>query len=204
MHSIANKEVARQYRVLRQTLEMHAMLRDEYSLKATISQILLLLCAVVFCATAFASDRLFETLNFSPELSRTILGIASVTAFAFSLILMVFDWRGKSAQHRDAVERLSTVLEKFRKYRATDGSWPDSALDGLSTAYWEADRNSVKIPNKRFNSLKSRYLRKVAISKLKNSYPGCPRLILFFLLFFAHSCRAIRECFKLNSKINGS
>jgi hypothetical protein len=117
---------------------------------------------------------------------------------------MVFDWPGKSAQHRDAVDRWSTVLEKFRRHRREDGTWSESVIDGLATAYWEADRNSVKIPNKRFNSLKSRYLRKLAISKLKESYPGCPRFILFFLLFFIHSCRAIRECFKSNINSNGS
>ena len=194
----------RQYRVLRQTLEMHAMLRDEYSLKATISQILILLCSVVFCATTFASDQLFETLNLSPGISRTLLGIASVTAFAFSLVLMVFDWRGKSAQHREAVERWSVVLEKFRRNRTNERTWPDSIHDSLSKAYWEADRNSIKIPNNRFNGLKSRYLRKVSISKLKSAYPICPRLVLFFILFFRDSYRAIRECFKSNNKINMS
>lgn len=204
MNSVSNKEMERQYRVLRQTLEMHAMLRDEYSLKATISQILILLCSVVFCATTFASDQLFETLNLSPGISRTLLGIASVTAFAFSLVLMVFDWRGKSAQHREAIARWSAVLEKFRRNRTNERTWPDSIHDSLSKAYWEADRNSIKIPNNRFNGLKSRYLRKVSISKLKSSYPICPRLVLFFILFFRDSYRAIRECFKSNNKINMS
>ena len=202
MNSISNKEVERQYRVLRQNIEMHAMLRDEYYLKARFSLILLLLCSVVFCATTFASDQLFETLKFSPEISRTILGIASVMAFSFSLILIVFDWRGKSAQHRDAVNRWSAVLEKFRRHRTDEDTWPDSTLDGLSTAYWEADRNSVKIPNNRFNRLKSRHLRKVAISKLKSSYPACPRLVLFFILFFRDSYCAISECFKSNAETN--
>lgn len=204
MRSLSSKEIERQYRVLRQTLEMHAMLRDEYTLKATISQIIILLCSVVFCATTFASDQLFETFKFSPDTSRIFLGIASVMAFAFSLVLMVFDWRGKSAQHREAVERWSTVLEKFRENRKDNDTWPDSIFDSLSSTYWEADRNSVKIPNNRFNGLKSRYLRKVAMSTLKSSYPACPRLVLFQILFFRDSYRAIRECFKSSNKTNES
>ncbi len=204
MNSLSKKEIERQYRVLRQTLEIHAMLRDEYSLKAKISKIILLLCSVVFCATTFASNQLFETLGLSPEVCRSLLGISSVMAFAFSIVLMVFDWSGKSAQHRDAVERWSNVLEKFRRHRTDEGTWPESILDSLSTAYWEADRNSVSIPSNRFIRLKSRYLRKVSISELKSSYPACPRLVLLPVLFFRDSYHAIWECFKFNTKKNNS
>ena len=204
MDKISDTEIERQYRVLRQTLEMHAILRDEYSLKVKISQVVILFCSVIFCATTFASDQLFIIFKLPPELSRTLLGIASILAFAFSLVLMIFDWSGKSAQHREAVDRWSALLEKFRRYRGKDGSWSGPVLDRLSAAYWEADRNSVKIPNKRFNSLKSRYLRKVAISKLKSSYPACPNIILFFILFFKDSYNAIMTGLKSNSKTNES
>jgi hypothetical protein len=100
MTTIPLKEIDRQYRVLRQTLSMHAMLRDEFSLKAKISEVLLLACAVVFCATTFASDELYKTLGLVPALSRTILGMASVIAFILSLTLMVVDFRGQAALHR--------------------------------------------------------------------------------------------------------
>lgn len=204
MDKISEREIERQYRVLRQTLEMNAILRDEYSLMAKISQIALLFCSVIFCATTFASDQLFIIFKLPPEVSKVLLGIASVMAFAFSLALMVFDWGGRSAQHRAAVHRWSDVLEKFRRCRTDDGRWPCPMFDSLSTAYWEADRNSVKIPSKRFNGLKSRYLRKVAISKLKSLYPACPSFILFFTLIVKDSYNAIMASFKSNSKTNDS
>ena len=193
MNTISNQEIERQYRVLRQTLEMHSMLYEEYRLKATFSKILLLFCSVIFCATAFASDQLYLTLNLTPEISRIILGIASVLAFCFSPILFILDWQGKSVQHKDAIEKWSNVLKEFRKRRKDNKTWSEYDSNILSEAYWEADRNTVIIPNRRFNGLKSRYLRKVEMSKLKSSYPACPRLFIFFIIIFRDTWCAIHK-----------
>ncbi len=192
MTTIPLKEVDRQYWVLRQTLSMHSMLRDEFSWKAKASEILLLACSVVFCATIFASDDLYTFFGLVPSISRVILSIASVMAFVLSLMLMVVDFKGQAALHRQAVERWSEVLAKYRKHRNDDGMWPEEVRAELDNAYWEADRNSVKIPERRFNRLKSRHLRKVAVSELKSSYPGCPRLFLKLLLRFQDTKKALR------------
>jgi hypothetical protein len=192
MTTIPLKEIDRQYRVLRQTLSMHAMLRYGFSWKAKVSEILLLACSVVFCATTFASDDLYRFFGLVPSISRVILGIASVIAFILSLTLMVVDFKGQAALHRQAVERWSDVLAKYRKHRNDDGTWPEEVRGELDFTYWEADRNSVKIPEQRFNRLKSRYLRKVAISELKSFYPGCPKLFLAFLLRFQDTKKALR------------
>ena len=201
MNAPSNQEIERQYRVLKQTLEMHAILRDEYAFKSLFIEILLLICSVIFCATTFASDQLYNSLGLTPSISRTILGIASIIAFIISLILLLVDWKGKSAQHSKAVEKWSIVLEQFRKNRSGDDTWPDSSYEMLSDKYWEADRNSIKIPNKRFNSLKSKYLRKITISKLKSDYPGCPRFVLSTLIILIDSFKAIKASFRSESEV---
>ena len=197
MTSISSREIDREYRVLRQTLSMHSMLRDEFALKAKFSDILLLACTVVFCATTFASDELYNAFGLVPKISRLILGIASIIAFILSLTFMIVDLKGQAALHRQAVERWSDVLAKFRKYRNEDGTWPEDIRNELDFAYWEADRNSIKIPDHRFNHLKSRYLQKVAISELQTSYPGCPRLCLHCLLRYQDTIKAIKETNKI-------
>ncbi len=202
MNSVSKQEIKRQYRVLRQTLEMHSMLQTKYSHRSKISKIIILICSCIFCATTFASDQLFVNLNLPPDKSKIVLGVASVLAFAFALVLMVFNWEGKSAQHKDAFERWSSVLQKFREHRQNDKTWPEFALNGLSCDYWEADRNSAKIPNKCFNRLKSRYLLKVEISKLKSSYPACPRWVLYLFVLFRDSYRAIHKIVKSNPNNN--
>jgi len=190
---VSLKETERQYRVLRQTLSMHAMLRDEFAWKAKGAEILLLTCSVIFCATAFAADELYLTLGVSPRLSRIVLGIASVLAFVLSLSLLTLDWKGQSALHRKAVEQWSEVLKKFRECRNEHGTWPEEMRQDLNDAYWEADRMLVKIPEKRFNELKTGHLRKVALSELKDIYPNCPKMIIRLLLVGRDAVRAAKE-----------
>ena len=193
MSKVSLEEIKRQYRVLRQRLSMHAMLRDGFTFKAKSAQILLLACAVVLCATTFASDDLFELLGFEAATSQITLGIASAGAFLFSLTLLIVDWEGQAARHRDAAIQWTEVLQKFRRCRNSDGSWPEELRSGLDSAYWEADRYSAKIPERRFNGLKGRYLRKVAISELKSSYPGCPGVILSLMIRWQHTAKALRN-----------
>ena len=94
----SQKETERQYRVLRQTLSAHAALRDEYTAKAKFAEVLLLVCAAVFCATTFAGDSFYAGLGLSPRTGQLVLGIASVLAFSSSLVLLVVDWKGTAAR----------------------------------------------------------------------------------------------------------
>jgi hypothetical protein len=75
MDTIALKEIERQYRVLRQTLSMHAMLRDGFAWRAKAVEVLLLVCSVIFCATTFAGDELYRTFNLAPNLGRIVLDV---------------------------------------------------------------------------------------------------------------------------------
>ena len=176
------QETQRQYRVLRQTLSIHAMLRDEFARKACIAELLLLICSVIFCATTFAGDEFYQFLRLDPQNGQIILGFASVIAFSFSLTLMALGWKGKAALHREAVTRWTSTLAEFHRHRGEDRDWPAEVCQKLSSMYWEADRNSTDIPEGRFTRLKARYLRKVQLSKLRDLYPGCPHLILVLIL----------------------
>lgn len=186
-------EIDRQYRVLRQTLSMHSMLAEKYAMRAMVVESVILVVSVAFCATTFAEDSLYKALHVSPDQARIALGILSIAAFASSLLLMTLQWRQRSAQHSDAADRWSNALERFREAKSDTGSWPDSLLQELSDSYWEADRNSVKIPTAQFSKLKSRYLLKVAVSELQSAYPGCPRLILAAAIRFRDFFRVIKS-----------
>lgn len=200
MEPISSNEIERQYRVLRQTLGMHSILRGEFLCKAKLLEIILLLCSVVFCATVFAADRLYLALHLSPETCRIFLGITSIIAFAVSLMLTALDWRGRAIQHGDAMARWSNALEQFRIIRTESGEWPESARSALSALYWEVSHNTAKIPDARFNRLKTRYLRKVELSQLKSKYPGCPKACLWGMFIFKDSHRALRDFFGSNDR----
>lgn len=193
MGDAPSPEIERQYRVLRQTLSMHAMLRDHYAYRARVSEVVILSCSVVFCATTFAEDRLYTWLEFTPEDGQVVLGIASIAAFAASLTLILADWKGVSTKHRIAADKWSEVLRLYRQARSTDGTWLVERTVELDQAYWDASRNTTEIPEARFNRLKARYLLKVEISNSKSKYPGCPRWLLWFLIRARGTAQAIRQ-----------
>ncbi len=192
-------EIRRQYRVLQQTLAIHGMLRDRNARKAKVSEILLLICSVVFCGTTFAGAELYTALGVMPQFSRTILGIASVLAFALSLCMMILDWKGEAARHGEAVLHWSHVLSRFRESQDKEGEWPEELRSELSSAYWEAARNSVNIPAARFGILKARYLRRVQLNTLRDSYPGCPGWILLLVMMGKDTAGALRAMLFIKS-----
>ncbi len=184
----------RKYRVLRQTLSMHAQLKDGYSRKARATDVILLLCSVVFCATTFAQDRLFLFFGLSPDGARIALGLASILAFAGSLFGLIMGWKGKAARHQDAVEIWSRVLGEFREAKSEGSEGLLEHQNRLSQLYWEANRNAVAIPEFKFNKLKARYLVKVQLSQMISRYPGCPRIVLWLIVRFQGMASAVREC----------
>ncbi len=193
MSPAAPKETARQYRVARQTLSIHGFLRDRFALKSKVAEVALLVWSVVMCGTTFAADDFYRAIHLSPTAARITLGLTSIGAFGFSLTLIVANWKDTWADHRDSARRWSGVVEKFKTLRAEDGTWPDVARDQLNTLYWDTARVTGIISESRFNRLKRRYLRKVAISELSSAYPGCPAILLGLVLFIRHTRAILRN-----------
>ncbi len=193
MDDLSANEIARQYRVLKQTLSMHSDLRDEFIFKSRVAEIVILVCSVILCSVTFASDDFYHTLGIVPGQGRVVMGIASVAVFAFSLALIVLSWNREAAQHAEAAKRWSDVLQRFRATRLEDKSWPSQVWAELSGLYWQADKFSVDIPGRRFNTLKARYLRKLLISRLKSKHPGAPHFILWLLIRIRHASRVLRD-----------
>ncbi len=194
MGTSKNQELDRKYRVLRQTLGIHSILRDKFALRAKLVESILLVCSVIFCATTFANDELYQTLGIDAARGKVVLGITSVAAFAAALILLFVDWKGRSEKHWQGAERWSKVLALYRDAWHSDGTWETEKVDQLNKAYWDADEHTVPLPSGcAFSSLKSKFLLGVEISKLKSRYPGCPKLILGLIIRFAGTYKAIRD-----------
>lgn len=191
--AISEKELGRQFRVLRQTLSMHTMLRDRYVRSSLIIDILFLACSVTFCATTFARDDLFTQFGLSPGNVRYILGVTSIVAFFVSLVALRVNWKGKAARHKDAVQKLTNVLSLFREWQQEDKSWPQDRSMDLHRNYWEAMNNIVEVPDRSFVGLKVRYLRKVELSKMSDSAPGCPLFVLELILFVRSILKACKK-----------
>ena len=184
MSPMSEKEIVRQFRVIDQTLSMHTILKRRYEILSLVLDVTLLACAVIFCATTFARDDLFTSIGLSPRRIHFVLGLASLAAFFASLFGLRADWKGKSAQHKDATQKLTRTLALFRELRADDGTWPRDRWKDLHQAYWEAMNNIVEVPSSKFASLKAKHLRKLQLSKMLDSAPGSPVIVLRLALLF--------------------
>jgi len=175
------KETARQYRLARQTLAMHADLRDQYARMGLAIELFILVFSALIYSTTFAGDDFYKSLHLTPTTGRLVLGTASAVAFIGSLVLLLLNPRGKSATHGAAASKWSEVVLRFRRLKDGNDAWPPEAASELSDAYAQVSGSMVPIPDAKFNHLKSRYLRKVEISRLQERHPGCP--ITFLALF---------------------
>lgn len=171
-------ELSRKFRVLNQTLSMHTFLRDRYANRALLIDVLLLASAVIFCASAFASDDVLSRLGPTPQEVRYVIRAFSILAFMLSVLSLRIGWKEKSASHRDGAQKMSRALALFWMHREDDGTWSPNTRMELDAAYWEAMHNSVPIPEKLFVKLKACHLRKVEISRMLDSNPGCPVTVL--------------------------
>ncbi len=193
MESGRDSETARQFRILGQSLSMHAALRDEYTRKAKASEIILLISSLIFGVTTFAGNSVFTFFGVSTDAGKVILSIASLAALASSLVILVIDWKGQAALHNEATAKFHEVLQKFRECRTSDSSWPPDQIPTLAASYRDLHRNTVSIPNRRFSGLKARYLRQVETNKLKDRYPGCPRILLSLFITVRDTFRALKS-----------
>lgn len=182
---VPSPELDREYRVLRQTLSMHSMLRDRYAGRALALDLVLLGAGLVFAVTTFASDEVLQLLGADRVNVRSLLGVASVAALFGAIVGLRVDWKGKSALHREAVRSLTELLGRFRTARRQGGMWDSTSIDDLLRRYWEVANTVVAVPEKDFAALKSRHLRKVALSKLIDEMPGAPVWLLDLRIRFA-------------------
>lgn len=175
---VTDSELTRQYRILKQMLTAHAILRDRYLRRSVGLDVVMLVCSAIFCATAFASDDIFNWLGFSPIGARNTLRITSIAAFITAVVSLRVDWRGKAVRHSDAHRKLSTVLSYFRESCIGDNSWDENNKASLNSSYWNTMDDIVQIPEKQFVKLKAKHLRKMEISRMLDKHPNCPVSII--------------------------
>jgi len=163
-------ELRRDARVIDQTTSMQAVLRDrdariEYAL--TSAMVVLSMIGVAF---AFATDRSELTL-LGVEASRaTWLGLLAVLAGIVGIVDLVADRRGAARRRGEAVVLLSSLAAEYRQ--ALTGQLDESEVARLNGRYVEVATRVPEIPERQFNRLKARHLRKVEISKELSRNPG--------------------------------
>jgi hypothetical protein len=180
-------ELERQKRVISMMITMHSILSCKYSRKANFFEIILLIVSGVLNTLVFIDTNFITRVtSINPLNQQLLIGIASVTVFTISIVLLKVNWKEKSESHRKAAEQLFILLQDCRMIL----NLPDHEEKNLQTfefnkRYRQITNMLEKIPNSKFNSLKSAHYRKLELSKLIDRFPGSTLFVLKVKLFLS-------------------
>jgi hypothetical protein len=174
-------EFRRKFRVLDQMLSQHGDMRDRYRALATGLTLLIMFFSILALMFALVANEEDVTLLGITWAGYKWLAVLAGVTFFLSVVDLVVDWPRKAWAHDDATKRLGELKSKFRRARVEDGV--DAHGLDLDQEYDATMAVLVEIPNKRFNSLKARHRRKIAISTMLDDHPGAPVRYLRWRLF---------------------
>lgn len=179
-------ELERQKRVISMMITMHSILSSKYSRLSNFFEITLLVVSVILNTLIFVDASLIARVTSIGEVNQKLfMGIASVIVFTISIILLKVNWKQKSENHRKASEQLFILLQDCRMI--LDLPIEEKHIQGeeFNKRYWQIINMLEKIPNSKFNNLKSAHYRKVELSKLIDEFPGSLIFVLKVKLFLS-------------------
>ncbi len=179
-----SNEIARQYRVARQMVDMHARLRDRYQRRALILDVVILAGSVLFLATTFADSESFQQLGLAPLLAENLLRVGSVVLFFSSVVSLRVGWKAMAQDHESAVVRMARLVSAYREARQEDGWWSPEAGPDLHHKYSEVTESIVPIPTKAFPKLKAKYLAAKEVSRFLDQSPGQPYWVASLVVWY--------------------
>lgn len=183
------KELKRLNRTIDMMLTMHSVLRDRYKRKALIVDIILLIASSLLLFASIIDPNLLSRLGLPTQDLSIFLKVCSVVIFLSSLIILRVDWKEQAAKHGRACEALARLKSETRAVLLCD----TSAIENCSKHQQLCSltmNNLWPVPESQFHKLKALHLKKIELSKLISSHPGCPLWALRIGLFFrAVFCR---------------
>jgi hypothetical protein len=170
-------ELERVRRVADQLCSSHAALRDQYSLRALLADLLILALSTWLVALAFVDPALNIKLTPGGIDDRMWVGILAVATFFLTLVQFKTDWKGRSDSHKQTGQLYAEVKREAGYVLAND-ALDESACRRVFARYDLASAVGVAIPENQFLSQKQRHLRKVALSKHLSRHPSASLFVV--------------------------
>lgn len=167
---VAHKEYERMVHVTDLMLSAHSTLRDRNRLVGQLLILAIIVLSILGLLGAFVEGE--RRLDFVVTARYQIwLGVLSALIFFLAMVDLVVDWRGRARLHADAAGRLGELKLKLRGAQLGD-DWATSDSVDLATEFAGTMAAIVEIPDRKFNGLKAKHLRKVEISRRLSNRPG--------------------------------
>lgn len=179
------EELDRKYKVINMMITMHSILHHRYKTKSLIGNIFFLVTAVILNVFTFFDYHYLSFLRIQEENIKSIIALSSFIMFLLSIVFMLIEWAKKSEKHELAVNQLSRLLNELRFIqKIEDESTLSMKMGMFNELYNQSFETIPKIPNNKFNSLKSKHYQKVELSKFIESHRGKPFFVIKFLFFY--------------------
>ncbi len=172
------EEILRQKKALSMMITMHSVLRDRYIFRSKLGDIILFSSAAILNALVFVDYDFLQKFGLDKEFTQLLIGIFAIIIFILSVITLIVSWKEMSENHDKAASVLSKLMNDCRYILESDDGERKKLIPKFYDQYKEVNESIVKIPSKKFNSLKSLHLKKVELSKQVSLHPNTPFLLL--------------------------
>ena len=182
-------ELERQKKVIDMMITAHSVLRDRYNATSSFFEILLLIASIILNALLFVDAKFIEKFtHLNDDEQKLIIGLSGLIVFIISIVMLQVSWREKATQHSIAADNLFSLKQECRNIirSITQISSPEATIlvEDFNRKYNRVLNDHVKIPDRKFNSLKLIHYRKVELSKLIDQHPNSRLWLLKIKLFY--------------------
>jgi len=183
-------ELQRMQRVTDQSITAHSILRDRYSRRALLIDILMLVASALVAVGTFTGGDTLQILARGYDHPKVILGLISVGVFVLSLIQFKVGWKERASAHAEATRALYQIKSGIRRTRSLTSPVPPHQFEVLAAQYNTTNGNVASIPESHFVAFKARHKRKVRISKTLDRYPHACLPCLWLRFWWHDTTRA--------------
>ena len=148
----------------------HAVLRDRFSRRALILDLLILALSTWITALAFVDPLLNVKLTPFHILPTLWMGVLSIGVFFLSLVQFKTDWKGRADAHKRTLD-LYAEVKREAGYLIASGKCDDAECRRVLSRYDLASAVGIEIPENDFLPLKQKHKRKLELSKKSDDSP---------------------------------
>lgn len=186
-------------RLCNQMASQHAYLRDKFSRRIKIVDVVLVTLAGILTFVSVAREEFLisiEALLRLPFDLASTIPVFSFLIFILSVLVWRVDWKGQSEAHAQALRIFAELRSELKTALNSSDIYVQEQFPQLVGKYDSAGETTVSIPEKYFNVTKRHHKLKVLESKFLDRYPGVNRLLFGFCVRLRHCMRAIGEAGK--------
>lgn len=168
------EKLQRLHDVSNQMASQHAFLRDRFSRRATLTDVMLMISAGALSVLTFIDNDTLQLLGFAEGRSSLIPGLISLIVFSLSVITWKMDWKERKSAHGDAASALAQFKIKMRDRIGSSSAMSEEEHHEINDEYQRMLTMLEPIPEKLFLDSKRHHKRKKQISKSLSNYPSTP------------------------------